>query len=107
MTETKYASGRWLVTEGKADEFVDRWTQWISEATQDAPGFRSAALLRSQGDSLRFTSISEWVDDPSLKAWKASPSFREHLASMKSLCDDFLGGDYDVASSFSAPAVPA
>jgi heme-degrading monooxygenase HmoA len=107
MDESKWASGRWQVKEGQVDEFVDRWKNWIGWTSENIPGFQSAMLLRAQGDPLRFTAISGWVDDASLKAWKASPSFRESIESVKALCDDFLGGDNDVAAAFSAPAVPA
>ena len=74
---------------------------WTS---QSVPGFRSATLLRSEDDPLRFTSVSEWDDDATLKAWKTSPGFQEKFESVKGLCDEFLGGDYDVAATFSASA---
>ena len=50
-------------------------------------------------------SVSEWADDASLKAWKASPGFREKIESVKALYDEYLGGDYDVTASVSAPAL--
>lgn len=104
MDEGKWASGRWQVKEGKADEFIERWSVWISRTSRTIPGFRSARLLRAEDDPLRFTSVSDWDDDVSLKTWKASPGFREGIESVKELCDEFLGGDYDVAAVFTAPA---
>jgi heme-degrading monooxygenase HmoA len=106
MDENKWASGRWQVKEGKVEAFLERWKSWIGSSSQNITGFRSATLLRAEGDPLRFTSISVWDDDASLKAWKATPGFRQDLESVKELCDEFLGGDYDVAAAFSAPAVP-
>ena len=104
MDEGKWASGRWQVKEGEVDEFIQRWSAWISDVSQNVPGFRSARMLRAEGDPLRFTSVSEFDDDASLKAWKTSQGFRENIESCKELCDEFLGGDYDVAASFSAPS---
>ena len=103
MDEGKWASGRWEVKEGKADEF-EGWSDWLGVVSQTFAGFRSARLLRSEGDPQRFTSIAEFDDDASLKAWKNSESFRARIEPLKELCDEFLGGDYDVAVSFSAPA---
>jgi heme-degrading monooxygenase HmoA len=85
-----------------ADEFVQRWSDWLSWTSQTVPGFRSATLLRSEDDPLRFTSISDWNDDGSVKAWKSTPGFAERIQSVQALCDEFVGGDFDVAATFSA-----
>jgi len=105
MGDVKWASGRWQVKEGKADEFVERWKGWLNWTSRTVPGFRSATLLRSEDDPLRFTSVSDWDDDASVKAWKMTPGFQEQIESVKELCDDFVGGDFDVAASFSTPAM--
>jgi heme-degrading monooxygenase HmoA len=102
MGEGKWASGRWQVKEGMADEFVEQWSAWIAATATDAPGFRSARLLRSEDDPNRFTSVSDWDDDAALKAWKSSDGFRDGMNSARGLCDDFLGGDFDVAAVFEA-----
>jgi len=104
MEEIKWASGRWQVKEGKADEFVSGWKSWITWTSDNVPGFRSGTLLRSEDDRLRFTSVSDWDDDASLKAWKVAPGFAEKFESMKMLCDEFVGGDQDVEASIHAPA---
>jgi heme-degrading monooxygenase HmoA len=51
---------------------------------------------------LRFTSISAWDDDASLKAWKTSQEFQTKLAAVTALCDEFIGGDFDLAAGFKA-----
>lgn len=51
MDEVRYASGRWQVQEGKADEFISRWHGWIAWTSENIPGFRSATLLRSDEDA--------------------------------------------------------
>jgi heme-degrading monooxygenase HmoA len=95
MGEGKWASGRWQVKEGKAEEFIQRWNDWLSRTGPAAPGFRWARLLRSEDDPLRFTSVSEWDDDATLKAWKTSSEFQEGMGAAKALCDEFVGGDFD------------
>ena len=104
MEEAKYASGRWQVKEGKADEFIKRWHDWLEASTRSAPGFRSARLLQAEGDPLRFTSISDWDDDGSVKAWKTSPEFQQGIQATKALCDEFIGDDYDVVAAVFSPA---
>jgi heme-degrading monooxygenase HmoA len=102
MSEGKWASGRWQVKEGKAGEFIERWGDWISRTSHNIPGFRSARLLRAEGDPQRFTSVSDWDDGASRKAWQASPGYQEGLESVKELCDEFLGDNYEVAAAFTA-----
>jgi len=102
MSEAKWASGRWQVKDGMVDEFVERWTAWLSATGKATPGFRSARLLRSLDDPNVFTSISDWDDDASRDAWKSSEGFQTGLASARGLCDEFVGGDFDEAAAVDA-----
>ena len=104
MGGVRWASGRWQVKEGQEGEFVERWKNWLGWTSETIPGFRTATLLRSEDDPLRFTSVSDWNDDASLRAWSAHPAFAEKFGPVKELCDEFLGGNFDVAASFSAPS---
>src|SRR5438093_10538584 len=54
MDGSNWASGRWQVQAGKHDEFVERWTTWLSPTSGNVPGFRSARLLRSDDDQSTF-----------------------------------------------------
>ena len=78
---------------------------WIAWTSQDIPGFRSATLLRSDEDAQLFVSVSDGDDQVSLKAWKASPGFREKIVAVRDFYDDFQGGDYHVATEVMAPWV--
>jgi heme-degrading monooxygenase HmoA len=104
MNEVTWASGRWQVKEGQADEFVERWRSWLEWTSETVPGFRWARLLRSEDDPLRFTSVSDWDDEASLKAWKTTPGFNEKIGPVRELCDEFVGGDFAEAASVPAPA---
>jgi heme-degrading monooxygenase HmoA len=59
MGEAKWASGQWQVRKGKEDEFVQRWTAWLTWTSENIPGFRSARLLRSDEDPLQYVSVSD------------------------------------------------
>jgi heme-degrading monooxygenase HmoA len=102
MNEAKWASGRWQVKDGQVAEFVQRWKDWLDSSTKGIAGFQWARLLRSKDDPLRFNSFSAWGDDASLKAWKTSSSFEQGLASVRELCDEFVGGDFDAVAELTA-----
>src|SRR5204863_2230708 len=49
-----YASGNWHVQEGKEDEFITRWTQFLEWTREDHPALESARLIRDAGDLRHF-----------------------------------------------------
>jgi heme-degrading monooxygenase HmoA len=98
METRKWASGQWQVKAGMEDDFIDRWTAWLVWTRDTVPGFRSARLLRSDDARNRFTSVSDWDDAASARAWKMTPGFAERLGRARELCDEFVGGDFDLAA---------
>lgn len=98
MGDGMWASGRWQVKEGKADEFIQRWSDWLRNSSRDISGFRSARLLRAEDDPLRFTSVSNWDDDAARDGWAQSPAYGDGIESVKELCDEFQGGNYEAAA---------
>jgi heme-degrading monooxygenase HmoA len=99
MGEGKWASGRWQVKPGREGEFIDRWTAWLTWTKENVQGFRSARLLRSEDVPGRFTSFSDWDDDASVKAWNTTPGYEEKLGPVRELCDEFMGGEFDLAAA--------
>lgn len=98
MTEqSKYmASGNWQVTGGKAAEFIDRWTEFLTWTKEANDGFRSARLIRDLQDPDHFVSFASWRDPAAMDAWKNKPEFAEHFGSCRALCEDMQGGGYQV-----------
>jgi heme-degrading monooxygenase HmoA len=92
-----YASGNWHVQEGQEDEFVERWTEFLPWTRKDHPALESARLIRDAGDSRHFISFALWPDADARATWKASPEFAQKMEACRQLCDDFYGGDYEVA----------
>lgn len=89
-----YASGNWTVQEGREEEFISRWKEWLTRSASSVPGFGSASLIRDTANPRHFVSMSEW-DDPKMRdSWKNSPEFAEGMASVRELTDDFYGSDY-------------
>jgi heme-degrading monooxygenase HmoA len=95
-----WASGVWTVKAGSEDQFVERWRAWLEWTSQNAPGFRSAALIRSEADGRRFESFSDWDDADARAAWQGSEGFGERMAPVRELCDDVETGNFTRAASF-------
>jgi heme-degrading monooxygenase HmoA len=94
-----YSSGRWLVHEGREDEFIERWTEFIEWSLENAPGAQDFVLLR-QGEHPRlFLSVGGWSDPDSMAAWQSHPEFAAKLGRCRELCDEFESGGYAVAAA--------
>src|SRR5262245_43121249 len=94
----QFASGDWVVAEGKQDEFLQRWTEFLQWTKAEAPGFIEAQLLRDAQDPRHFVSLSEWSDDAGRTSWRTHDDFRSHLEAARSLCDEFSNSDYELAT---------
>lgn len=98
----KWASGVWVVRAGSEEEFVERWKAWLGWTSQNVPGFRSATLLRSDDDGRRFESFSDWDDAEARAQWQTHAEFAEKMGAVRELCEDFQGGNFEVAATFSS-----
>lgn len=58
-----YASGDWMVSEGREDEFVSRWLEFLRWTRENADGFKEATLIRHVSDSRHFISFAQWDSD--------------------------------------------
>jgi len=96
-----FASGNWIVVDGKEDEFVSRWKDFIEWTRDNAEGFRGADLLRSGKDPRRFVSVARWDDDDAQKRWRSTPGFLEKLGACRELCDEAQTGRFRRVASIS------
>ena len=92
-----YASGNWHVQEGKEDEFITRWTEFLEWTRKDHPALESARLIRDAGDLRHFISFAMWKDPDARAAWKESSGFAQRMGACRQLCDEFYGSDYESA----------
>lgn len=90
-----YASGNWLVKQGKETEFIATWRAWLEWSRVHAQGLRWAKLMRSADDPRRFVSISAWENEKARADWKTSDEFKKMFADVRALTDEFVGGDYN------------
>jgi heme-degrading monooxygenase HmoA len=92
-----YASGNWVVKEGKEAEFIKQWGAWLESSRDHDRGLEWAKLLRSADDPHRFVSLSQWESEQARKDWMATDRFRTTLAGLRTLTDEFVGGSYEEA----------
>ncbi|MFJ7066507.1 antibiotic biosynthesis monooxygenase family protein [Streptomyces sp. NPDC101115] len=96
--DSKYwASGDWQVSEGDADEFVDRWRAFLTWTKEANDGFLSARLIRDLNEPRHFVSFSSWRDPAAMKEWQSKPEFAELIGACRALCDDMSSGGYELA----------
>ena len=91
-----YSSGNWLVKQGQEGEFVQRWRDFLEWTRDNAPGFKSATLMRFADDPRRFVSVGLWENEKARADWKTPGEFRQKLDAARNLCEEFVGGDYNV-----------
>ncbi|MEX1047665.1 MAG: hypothetical protein WD757_01505 [Actinomycetota bacterium] len=48
-----------------------------------------------------FVSFAEWKDEGSRKGWQSHEEFPAKLSRCRELCDEFVGGSYDLAARVS------
>lgn len=92
-----WASGNWRVADGQGEEFINRWTAFLTWTREANDGFEKARLIRDQGDPDHFISFAVWRDGESRGAWQNKPEFAEHFGRCRELCTDMQGGGYELA----------
>ena len=75
-------TGTWIVKSGEEDAFVADWTHFAEWAATQ-PGATTLRLGRDTGDPSKYVSFAPWVDEPSVRAWKSQPEFRDRISKVK------------------------
>lgn len=94
-----YTSASWVVKEGKEDEFVAGWRDWIEWSRDNVLGLISARLVRDTRQPRHFISLAQWEDPRVRDAWWMLPAFAERVGALRALCESFDGGNYDLAAA--------
>ncbi len=100
MNDTEaWASGSWQVRQGGTDEFVRRWTEFLTWTRDTQPAFVWARLVRDASDDHHFTSFAAWRDRAAVDRWQEDADFGPHLDACRDLCDEFRGGTFLAAAA--------
>jgi len=96
-TNTVYASGNWVVTKGREEEFVRRWTEFLQWTRASFDELGSAHLIRDEETPAHFVSFATWQSVEALREWRSRPEFALRMGACRALCDDFRGSSYTLA----------
>lgn len=97
LQENKHwSSGKWQVKEGNADEFVERWREFLTWTKEAHQGCLGARLIRDLRDPNAFVSFAAWQDLDSMRAWQSSPEFTERFNAVHALCEDMQSSGYEL-----------
>jgi heme-degrading monooxygenase HmoA len=96
-TETVYASGNWVVTEGREEDFVRRWAEFLQWTRAAFDDFGSAHLIRDEEAPRHYVSFATWKSIERLREWRSRPEFAERFGACRALCDDFRGSSFTLA----------
>jgi heme-degrading monooxygenase HmoA len=83
-----FTYGRFEVVPENQDAFVEAWTGFASWASA-RPGAASIRLFRDVRNPGRFISFGEWDDADAVRSFKSAPEFKEGLASLVRLAEEF------------------
>jgi heme-degrading monooxygenase HmoA len=89
-----YSSGHWTVKDGKEQEFIAAWLEFVGWAMESQGGvFEPPVLLQDADDPHRFQSFGAWADEKARAAWRSDPEFKPRIGKCVALCDDFKPHD--------------
>jgi len=97
--ESPYASGNWIVTVGREQEFVKRWTEFLEWTRSAFTELQSAHLIQDLDDSRHFVSFSSWDTAEAVKQWRSRQEFAVKLGACRPLCDEFRASDFALAAA--------
>ncbi|HEY6958934.1 MAG TPA: antibiotic biosynthesis monooxygenase family protein [Candidatus Limnocylindria bacterium] len=87
--KTPYTSGVWQVKPGRADEFVEAWTEFARWTSERVPGSRRAVLVRDTADLHRFMSFGPWESEAAIAAWRDLDGFKQRVGRIRDLLERF------------------
>jgi heme-degrading monooxygenase HmoA len=89
MSPTVYTYADWLIREGREDDFVAAWTQFVDWSLEGDSGALGGMLLRDGSDPRRFISIGPWESAQSAQQFFADPELQERSAPFRELAERF------------------
>lgn len=74
---TCFSSTDWLVKDGKQEEFIARWTSFLTWTRETQDGLERVSLVVDITDPCRYVSLGEWRDPADRQAWQDDPRLLE------------------------------
>ena len=83
-----YTHTSWVVTRGREEEFIERWSEWADWSRREGLAAR-AMLLRDADNPERFISFGPWESMQAVRTWRGSPGYQERVAKLREVVDSF------------------
>ena len=82
-----YTSGKWIVKEGREEEFARRWQESVDQLVLEFPDI-TFRLLRSTEDPRRFMSMGgAWRNAEQIEAARNLPSFKAAMSDIQGMLE--------------------
>jgi heme-degrading monooxygenase HmoA len=91
-----FSTTNWQVKEGKQEEFIKRWTNFLNWTRETQDGLEAAQLVVDVEDPRRFVSVGEWRDSVARQAWQEAQRFTELFMPCLEVCDNMQGSQYEI-----------
>jgi quinol monooxygenase YgiN len=84
-----FTQGRWTVTEGREQEFIQAWRELADWTGENVDGASWAKLLQDRDRPNVFISFGKWTDMDAIQRWRSNPGFAERIGTMRGMLEDF------------------
>lgn len=79
----------WVIHEGREEEFVQAWTEFVDWSTSDTDAALGGMLLQDRSDPRRFVSIGPWKMAEAAYEWFRKPEIEHRSARVRELAERF------------------
>jgi len=84
-----YTYADWLIREGRQDEFVGAWTEFVDRSLEDGSGALGGMLLQDNSEPRHFVSIGPWTSAEAARSFFTDPELEERSAPFRELAERF------------------
>ena len=101
MSEGAYTMARWIVKEGREDEFQRMWHEDLGVAIMGVGLKSHGTLLRNVEKPQLFVSFGPWKDLEEATIIRSSPEVQGAIGRIRELCDEVEPGAFEVVGRMS------
>jgi heme-degrading monooxygenase HmoA len=86
---TVYTYADWLIHEGREDEFVQIWTEFVDWSSGETDAALGGMLLQDSSDRRRFISIGPWRTAQAAYEWFQRPDLQTRSQALREVAERF------------------
>ena len=86
---TVFTYADWVIHEGREDEFVQVWTEFVDWSATETDAALGGMLLQESSDPRRFVSIGPWRSREEAYEWFQRADLQERSAPLRELAERF------------------